>query len=197
MHSLIILAAGGSERFGRNKLLEPTDGVTLIERVVRAGLESKADEVVVVLGHDADRMRNVLQGCGCKMILNEQFHEGQSSSVKCGVRAVVDHAEAALILPGDCALVSADAIGKVIDAFTTSNAPIVVASHEGRRGHPILIARRLFDEVLQIGEATRGLKGLLGKHRPDVLEVNTGSDDVLIDLDTREEFEKYFPRRTS
>lgn len=169
----------------------------MIEKVVKEGLKSKADEVIVVLGYEAEEVRAAIKEYRCKPILNERFGEGQSSSVKCGVRAVAGHADAVLILPGDCALVSAHAINKVIDSFRASKSSIIVASHKKRRGHPILIDRSLFSDVLEIDEGRRGLKGFLQKHSSTVIEVDVGSEDVLVDLDTKEDFEKYFPRRTS
>ncbi|MEM2166130.1 MAG: NTP transferase domain-containing protein, partial [Candidatus Bathyarchaeia archaeon] len=84
MIPLIVLAAGQSKRFGRNKLLEKIDGSTIIERVVKNALSSKADEVIVVLGFEAHKVLNVLKKFNCKFVFNEEFYSGQSSSVKVG-----------------------------------------------------------------------------------------------------------------
>lgn len=188
--SLIVLAAGKSTRFGSNKLLFKLDGETLIERVVRTGLESKANEVVVVLGYKADRVREALRGLSCRIVLNSDFETGQSSSVVTGVKSVKDHADAALILPGDVALVRVEYINRVIDEYNSTASAIVVASYQGKMGHPILIGAELFDEVLAISEETFGLKALIKKYRSLIKLGEVVSNEILFDVDTQDDLKR-------
>jgi len=190
--SLIVLAAGMSTRFGRNKLLENVGGSTLIGRVVGSAVSSRVDEVVVVLGYEADKVMEALKGFKCKFVLNEGFASGQSSSVKAGVRSVMDYADAVMILPGDVALITPKAIDTVVQEYESSRSPIVVASYRGRSGHPILFDRTLFSELMEIGEETMGLKAVVNRHRSMIRRVEVGSGEVLVDIDTQEDFRRHF-----
>jgi len=190
--SLIVLAAGFSARFGRNKLLEKINESTMIEHVVKSAVSSKADEVIVVLGHDASKIREVLKNFNCKFVFNEEYHAGQSSSVKVGVKTVMRYADAVIILPGDVALITPKPIDMVIEEYRKSGTPIVVASHGGRAGHPILFDRSLFREIMGINEETMGLKAILNRYRDVIRKVEVGSEEVLIDIDTEDDFKKYF-----
>jgi len=188
--SLIVLAAGKSTRFGKNKLLYKIGEHTVIERVVRAALGSEADEVILVLGHDAERVRRELAGAECKLVYNSAFEEGQSSSVKIGVALAAEHSEAAMILPGDIALIRSEAIDKVIEEYRRTGNSIVVAAYQGRHGHPILFDKSLFREIAQINEETQGLKAIVKRHREQIRQVEVGSPEVLFDLDTEEDIRR-------
>lgn len=192
MISLVILAAGKSTRMKENKLLLKLDGETLIERVVKTAKGSSADEVIVVLGHEAEKVREQLVKLDCKLVVNENYMRGQSESVKVGLAAVASSAEAVMILPADVALIDAESINSVIDEHRKSKSHIVIASHKHQSGHPILLDRALFQEVSQIDESALGLKALINRHRSKVKYVEVGTENVLIDIDTREEFDKYF-----
>lgn len=192
MISLVILAAGKSTRMKENKLLLKLDGETLIERVVKTVKGSSADEVIVVLGHEAEKVREQLVKLDCKLVVNENYMRGQSESVKVGLAAVSSSAEAVMILPADVALIDAESINSVIDEHRKSKSHIVIASHKHQSGHPILLDRALFQEVSQIDESALGLKAVINRHRSEVKYVEVGTENVLIDIDTREEFDKYF-----
>jgi len=189
---LIILAAGKSERFPGNKLLAEINGEPMISRVVKRGLNSKADIVVVVTGHEAGRIREVLRDIRdpkLRVIYNPGYPEGQSSSVKAGVRELIDEVDAVLILPGDVAFIETGDIDKVIEKFLETRAPIVVASHRGRHGHPILFSKKLFNEILKISEESFGLKAVVSAHRGEVAEAEA-SRYTIIDIDTREDLDR-------
>jgi molybdenum cofactor cytidylyltransferase len=191
MICLIILAAGLSKRFGRNKLLEKIDGSPIIERVARSAVTSKADEVIVVLGHEAQKIKGVLKDVDCKFVFNENFEIGQSSSVKAGLNSIMGYAEALMVLPGDIGLISFKAINMVIEEYVRSRSPIVVASYQGRSGHPILFGHSLFSQIMNINEETMGLKAILNRNRGLIKKVETNSSEVLIDFDTEEDFQRF------
>ncbi len=185
--SLIVLAAGKSTRFGSNKLLSKVQNETMIEHVVKEATLSKANEVVVVVGHDADGIIKCLRSLQCRIIFNPAFEEGQSSSVVTGVRTVKEYAKAAMILPGDMAFIKVDQINKVIDRYNSTMSNIVVATHEGRMGHPILFRSELFDEILRIKEETFGLKEVVNIHKAQIELVEVKSPEVLMDVDIPED----------
>jgi len=191
MLSLIVLAAGKSTRMrGKNKLLTEIGGKTMIRKVVEAALKSKVDEVVVVLGWEAGLIRQVLSDLPCRFVLNKEYEKGQSSSVKAGLGETGNTTEAILVLPGDVALIDQRLINSVVEAYENRKSPIVVASHKGRHGHPILLARETFGDIEKIDEATFGLKSVVQKHEKEIQLVEVGSESTLLDIDTPEDLER-------
>ncbi|MEM2964070.1 MAG: nucleotidyltransferase family protein [Candidatus Bathyarchaeia archaeon] len=190
MICVIVLAAGSSTRFRRNKLLEKIDGSIMIERVVKSAVSSKADEVVVVLGHEAQRVKEALKNFECKFVFNKYFKKGQSYSVKAGVKSVMGYADAVMVLPGDVALITSKSINMVIEEYEKCRSLIIVASHKGQSGHPVLLDRSLFNEIMEISEETMGLKAVMNRHRDFVKKVEVGSNEVLIDIDSEEDLNK-------
>ena len=192
MIPIIILAAGKSTRMKENKLLRKVNGATLIEQVVGNAIRSNADGTIVVLGYEAEKMRQKLSRFDCKRVVNDRYDVGQSESVKIGLSMVEKDSEAVMILPADVALIDPPCINKVIVEYRNSMARIVVASYQGQSGHPVLIDRSLFPEVSKIGEDTFGLKAVIDHHRDEVRYVDTGTEKVLVDIDTDEDFRRYF-----
>ena len=192
MISLVILAAGKSTRMKENKLLLKINGETLVEHVVKTAKRSSADEVIVVLGYEAEKIKEQLAKLNCKLVVNENYAKGQSSSVKAGLSAVSRDAEAVAILPADVALIDPQPIKRVVEEYRKSRNKIVIASYQQQSGHPILIDRTLFPEVAGIDENSFGLKAVINRHRTEIKYVEAGTENVLIDIDTREEFDRYF-----
>jgi len=175
---------------GENKLLTKIQEAPMIRRVVQAARESKANEVVVVLGWEEEKIRKALEGLECRMVVNRDYEAGQSSSVKVGLAEVSASTNAVLILPGDVAMIDASTINKVVEKYNESKAMIVVAGYNGRHGHPILFDKQLFPEIAQINEETFGLKAVVKEHEAEVRLVETGTPYVLRDVDTPEDLKK-------
>jgi molybdenum cofactor cytidylyltransferase len=191
MLSLIVLAAGKSTRMrGRNKLLVRVRRKTIIRRVVESALSSNVDEVIVVLGWEARKVRDELADLPCRFVVNKNYGKGQSSSVKAGMTEIAAGTEAVLILPGDVGMIDPHSINTVIEAYGNAKTPIVVASHAGRAGHPILLSKELFKEIELIDEATFGLKSIVNRHESEVRMVETNSENVLRDIDTPEDLKR-------
>jgi molybdenum cofactor cytidylyltransferase len=109
------------------------------------------------------------------------------SSLQCGLRSIKDDARGALILLGDQPMVESETIDRLITAFDSTQKDIVIASHKQRRGHPILIGKKHFREVLALSEE-QSLRDLLSRHPDDIEEVETGKTWVLRDIDTEQEY---------
>lgn len=184
--SVIILAAGLSTRFGRNKLLEPIGSTPMIEHVVSECSKSKVNQIIVVVGNDSEKIKEVLKDCRCSFVFNEEFAKGQSFSVRKGLSAVNKSADALMVLPGDVAMVDRMIIDAVIDEYSRSYAPIVTAAYHGRSGHPILFDKNLLGELRNIDEETRGLKKVISNHRSSLRLVET-SERALLDVDDQED----------
>jgi len=185
MITVIVLAAGKSTRMeGQNKLLALVHGQPMIRGVVEAALDSKVDETLVVLGWEERKIRKALMGLPCRLIVNKEFERGQSSSLKAGLNAIALETRAVLVLPGDVAEIDSRSIDKVVDAYISNGGTILVAAHNGRFGHPILLDSRIFSEIARIDEETYGLKSVVKNHENEIRLVETGSDNVLRDVDT-------------
>jgi molybdenum cofactor cytidylyltransferase len=181
----LVLAAGQSRRMGAvNKLLAEVDGTPMLRRVVEAVLASRASPVIVITGHQADRVRAALDGCAVTFVHNPDFAEGISTSLRAGLQAVPAAADGILVCLGDMPRVSAAMIDRLIAAFDpAAGAGICVPVHDGKRGNPVLWARRYIPEMRDV-EGDVGAKHLIGQHADDVREVEIESDSVLIDIDS-------------
>ena len=191
MFSLIVLAAGKSTRMrGENKLLTRINEKPMIRRVVESALKSKVDEVIVVLGFEAELVRKELKDLPCRFVINKAYEEGQSSSLKAGLKEVGATTQALLVLPGDVAMIDPRSINTVVDAYNHEKSSIVVASHNERMGHPILLAKDLFEEIMRIDEETFGLKSVVKRHEAEMRLVETGSENALWDVDVPEDLKQ-------
>ncbi|MDE2465203.1 MAG: molybdopterin-binding/glycosyltransferase family 2 protein [Alphaproteobacteria bacterium] len=184
--SAVVLAAGQSTRMGRNKLLEPVNGKPLIRYAVEAALASQADETIVVTGHDADALKAALSGLEVRIVHNPEYAKGLSTSVRCGLAAIGDKADGALMLLGDMPAVDAELINRLIAAFAPQEGrAICLASRKGARGNPVLWARRFFDAMAEL-EGDIGARNLLAAYPELIAEVEAMSDAPLRDIDTPE-----------
>ena len=186
----IILAAGSSTRMGGpNKLLAELAGKKLVRIAVEQALASKATEVVVVTGHQADLVAQALSGLNVKLVFNPDFAGGLASSVKAGVAAVPETADGALICLGDMPLIDAGLIDRLIDAFAPDRGNLIVLPvAEGRRGNPVLWSRRFFGELMTL-EGDVGARHLIAKHGEAVAEVPVEGDSAFLDIDTPQALE--------
>ena len=183
----IVLAAGRSTRMGAaNKLLAEVGGTAMVRRVVEAALASRARPVLVVTGHEESEVRAALAGLDVAFAANPHYTTGLSSSLKAGISAASGTADGALILLGDMPRIESGQIDRLIEAFVEAEGDaIVVPTHQGRRGNPVLWPSAHFAEMLQL-EGDAGAKRLMAVHARDVREVDLDTDAIFIDVDTPE-----------
>lgn len=144
----MILGAGASQRFGEPKQLLPYAGTTLLGWVVSQAQQAiDLDEVVVVLGRAADEIRERVDFGAAKVVENFVFTEGCASSYRAGLAAIDSHAEAIMIILGDQPGITPEIINTLADEWRHTEAPIALCSYEGRKGHPMIFARALFDQL--------------------------------------------------
>jgi molybdenum cofactor cytidylyltransferase len=181
----IILAAGRSTRMGGpNKLLAELQGKKLVRIATEQALASKASEVIVVTGHQAELVEQALNGLKVKFARNPDFAGGLASSVKAGITAVAGDADGAVICLGDMPLIDARLIDRLIEAFTPDRGNlIVVPTADGRRGNPVLWSRRFFNELMTL-EGDIGARHLIARHGEAVAEVPVEGDGAFLDIDT-------------
>lgn len=180
----VVLAAGSSKRAGPvNKLLARVEGEAIVRRVARAATESGVSRVVVVTGHEAERIRSALEGLDVAYVHNRRYDEGMSTSVRAGLAAAGPVAGAVICL-GDMPWVRADHIDALLDAFDPDEGRAVcVPVHERRRGNPVLWAAAFFPEMERL-EGDQGARKLLEEHADEVWEVPVDDPGVLRDVDT-------------
>jgi molybdenum cofactor cytidylyltransferase len=190
----IVLAAGLSSRMGRNKLLVDIGGKPLLRRVAEAASASAVDSVLVVSGNAAADTVSVLAGLRVAVVENPDFRDGLSTSIKCGLRALPDDCDGALVLLGDMPAVSSELIDKLIAAFDPAEGrAICVATWKGKRGNPVLWGRQFFADMLQL-EGDVGAKHLMAANGELVCEIEAANDAPLVDIDTPEALAAYAAR---
>jgi molybdenum cofactor cytidylyltransferase len=186
----VVLAAGASTRMGRNKLLLELDGETLVRRAVRAAVEAGLDRVVVVLGHDEERVRSELGGLACQIVVNADYARGAGTSVHAGVRQAAD-ADAVVIMLADMPLVTAAMIAALAGRYRATGAPLVVShyrdAHSRTQAPPTLFDRGLLAELLSIDDDQCG-KRVVRNHQ-DEAQVLTWPASALRDVDLLGDYE--------
>ncbi len=184
----IILGAGESSRMGRPKLLLPFGDSTIIGTVISHVLASSVEKAIVVLGSNFESHREVIKDYAVEIVNNKQYREGMFSSVKCGLEAVPDGADAVMVLLGDQPMIQADEMDQLIESYRNSEKGIAIATHGNKRGHPILFGKKFISDINGYpGEAS--LRDLLQKHPSEILEIKTGNDGILRDIDTENDYQ--------
>ena len=182
MIAVIVLAAGASTRFGEQKLVVPLGGKAVVRHAVERACASGADETIVVTGANGAEVRAALRGLTVRFVENPRFKDGMSTSLAAGIAALPAGAEAAIIALGDQPLVPPEAYAGVLAEYRRERAPIVTASYNGVRGHPVLFDAALFAE-LRATRGDRGARGVIGGDPGRVRHVELGLP-VPADVDT-------------
>lgn len=187
MIAAVVLAAGSASRFGEQKLLLPLSGKPLIRWTVENVLASQVEDVIVVLGKEAEAVQEALEGLPVRFLVNPRYPEGMSSSLQAGVSSLGPAAEAALIVLGDQPQITPAIINQLIETYRESSKPIVVPLYEGIRGNPVLFDASLFPEL----EAVRGDQGAreVVVKDPGRVESVPFPFPMPLDVDTRDDYE--------
>jgi molybdenum cofactor cytidylyltransferase len=190
----IILAAGESKRMGSPKMLLPIGERTIIEQTIDNVLNSMVGDIMVVLGAGHDKIRESIAECPVKYCINDDYKKGMLSSVKCGLNSLPPDIEAVLFYPGDQPLISPAVTDILITAFKSGMKGIIIPVHNRKRGHPLLVGSRYRNEIMGLDNG-EGLKGLAQKFPEDVLEVEVGTPDILMDIDTQDDYLKLIKQK--
>ena len=184
----IILAAGQSRRMGRNKLLLPYGAATVLETVVTEVTACPTvTTVVVVTGHESDRITTLLAPYPVRCIFNPRYDRAEMLvSLQVGLRALSSDVQAALVVPGDHPRLRRDIMQRVIDQHQPG--ALVIPSYQMKRGHPILIDRVWWDELVALPE-TATLREFIRLHEDHIRYEVVETDSVLRDIDTPEAYQ--------
>lgn len=183
----IILAAGQSRRMGdTNKLLATVDGKPMVRWAVEAALASAATPVYVVLGHQADVIRDALMGVDVTFVDNPEFADGISASVRRGVAALPPDVDGAVVILGDMPKVGNALIDRLVSAYNpVEGRALCIPTWRGKRGNPVLIGKQFFAEVQDLSGDV-GARPLISQYPELICEVEMDDDAALVDIDTPE-----------
>ena len=183
----LVLAAGRSTRMGAvNKMLAEIGGKPLVRIAAEQAVASHAHPVIVVTGHEREKVEAALNGLPVRFVRNADYAEGLGTSLKAGIAAVPEEADAVVVCLGDMPQVDAALINRLIAAFDPERgALVVVPSIDGRRGNPVVWSRRFFHDLMAI-QGDVGARHLIGNYAEVVVEVPVAGEAALTDVDTPE-----------
>lgn len=189
----VLLAAGESRRMrGVNKLLLRIDGVPLVRRQIDVLRAAGIAEIVVVLGHEAQRVEPLVADAGVVVVRHDAYRLGQQGSVLAGLAALSDRADPVLVVLGDLPLLETGDLRALLCAWhrRVDGCRAMQPEYEGARGNPVVVERGVAHEVLAQGDAVAGLRGYLDAHRGAVARFRAPSDHYTFDLDTPEDIDR-------
>ena len=186
--SAIVVAGGLSTRMGALKQLLPYGSHTVIEQIVSVLLQCSLDEVVVVTGHERQAIEAKLAAWPVRPVFNTNYREGEMlSSIQCGLDALDTECRAALLVLGDQPQLEIDVVRRLIDAYQAAVGRLIIPSFQMRRGHPIVIDRVYWPEILNL-DSEKSLRDVTNPHAEEIHYVVVETDSVLRDIDTPEEY---------
>jgi molybdenum cofactor cytidylyltransferase len=185
----VVLAAGASSRMGQHKLLLPwSDGRTIIEHIIFQLIKSRVDPIVVVTGHNARDVKALLKPLDLDIVYNKGYKTGEMlSSLKVGLEAMPAHTASALVVLGDQPGIQPKTIYQLLTAYALHGGDLVVPSFQRQRGHPMMIGRRFWPEILNLdGRST--MRDVLNLHAGAIQYVEVDNDSILRDVDTPQDY---------
>lgn len=189
----VILAAGQSRRMGTPKMILPWGGTTVVGQVLDVLEKAGVQDVVVVTGGAHQQVRAALEGRRAATIFNPRYAEDHMLlSLQAGLRNLPGSILATLVALGDQPQIQVDVVEAVIQAYRTSNASLVAPSFQMRRGHPWLVARPLWDDILALNPP-QTLRDVFRGRAADIHYIVVENDSVLRDLDTPEDYARERP----
>ena len=198
MISAIILAAGESKRMGQAKQLLGVEGKTLLQSVLDSVLKSDVDEVILVLGHEAERIRRKMDVRRAIIVVNPNYAKGMITSIQEGLKALDKKSEAFFIILGDQPEIRPDIYNRLIQEFhrVYPLQSILLPTYQGKKGHPALFSTKYLAESFKI-RGDVGFKEIVQNHAEDVFLVDVDTPSILIDIDTPEDYQEYLRKKSA
>lgn len=190
--NVIVLAAGYSSRMKTNKMLLSFAGSTVIENTVQKFLQSQVNQVAVVVGNEKEKIQQILSTYPVQIIENPRFGAGMSTSVQEGVRVFKKDSslDGIMIIPGDMPLIKTETINRMVSCFKEEDAPIIIPVYQGNRGHPVLFAKSLFSQLLEV-KGDVGARDVVKRNFAQCNFLEVDDQGILIDIDCEEEYHKW------
>lgn len=190
MLAAVILSGGASRRMGSPKALLPYQGRPFLEHLLDVARHPSIGVRRVVLGPDADAISAQVALRPDEIVLNRDWERGQLSSIQAAIRSLPAGTDGLLLCPVDHPLVSESLVNDLIESFEKSRAAVVLPLYEGRRGHPVIFAASLYEELLNAPEDT-GARTVVWAHKNEVCEVSTTEEGCVLNLNDPAAFEKF------
>lgn len=164
---------------------------TVIGECVHQMRNSQLADIFVVLGHREADIRARLVNNGVQFVINEDYRKGMLSSIKTGLAMLGPNSDAVLIALVDQPMVKAELINQLIEAYGDGSKGIIIPTHHGKHGHPIIVSVGYVDDIMQMDDdVTGGLQSFINAYRDDWLEVPVDTPDVIEDIDLPEDYER-------
>jgi molybdenum cofactor cytidylyltransferase len=188
----VVLSAGESSRMGRPKALLPIQGQKFIERIIRVIGQSRVGRTIVVLGHHADQLRGQIEHLPVEVVTNPDYRSGQLSSLQAAIRHISDddRCDGMLVHLVDHPFIDVALVDALIESFFETKKMIVVPRYKGKRGHPVIFSRQLFDDLLN-APLDQGAKAVVNAHRQETLEIEWQDEGITLDIDTPELYRQH------
>jgi len=181
MLAAVILSGGASRRMGTPKALLPYRGGTFLEHLLKVTNHSRIGWRRVVVGADAQAIVEGVKLPADEVVINENWEAGQLSSIQSGLRSLPARTDGMLLCLIDHPLISSELVGELVERFYESGKSIVLPVYKGRRGHPVIFASRLYEELLSAPLET-GARAVVWAHREDVCEMETSEEGCILNL---------------
>lgn len=189
----IVLAAGLSSRMGQPKMILPWGDTTVIGRVVQVLRQAGLVEIVAVTGGARPAVEQELARLAVQTAFNPRFAEDQMAySLQAGLAALGPEKDAVLIVLGDQPQIQVEVTTKVLQVYQATRAPLVIPSYQMRRGHPWLVRRSLWPEIMQL-ELPCTLRDVIKAHAVEIHYLPVATDTILRDLDTLDDYTRERP----
>ncbi|HEX8764791.1 MAG TPA: nucleotidyltransferase family protein [Candidatus Acidoferrum sp.] len=185
MLAAVILSGGASSRMGSPKALLPYQGRPFLEHLLEITARPEIGARKVVLGADADSIAKAIPLKAHEIVINPEWEKGQLSSIQAAVRKIPAGTDGMLLFLIDHPLISSALVGELIAQFYKSKKPVVLPLYEGRRGHPVIFAASLYDELLRAPLET-GARAVVWAHKDEVEEVRTNEEGCVLNLNDPE-----------
>jgi CTP:molybdopterin cytidylyltransferase MocA len=192
MLAAVILSGGASRRMGTPKALLPYRGGTFLEHLLSVTDHPRIGWRRVVLGADAQAIAEGVELPADEVVINRHWEEGQLSSIQAGVRSLPDGTDGMLLCLIDHPLISRALVGELVERFYLSGKAIALPVYKGRRGHPVIFAARLYEELLNAPQET-GARAVVWAHGEEACEMETDEEGCVLNLNDPDTLAKTRP----
>jgi molybdenum cofactor cytidylyltransferase len=192
MLAAVILSGGASQRMGTPKALLPYRGRTFLEHLLAVTSHTRIGARRVVLGAHADLIADHLRLTADEVVINEQWEQGQLSSIQAGIRSLPPGTDGLLLCLIDHPLISSALVDALVGRFyleQRATAAIVLPVYQGKRGHPVIFSAALFDELLT-ASMNQGARSVVWAHTEEVAEVSTSDQGCVLNLNDPEALQR-------
>jgi molybdenum cofactor cytidylyltransferase len=193
MLAAVILSGGSSSRMGSPKALLTYQGKAFLDHLLEITIHPKIGVRRVVLGAHAEPIARAIELAGDEIVINHEWEKGQLSSILAALRSLPAGTDGMLLFLIDHPLISGNLVDGVIEDFYSSQAPIVLPTYQGRRGHPVLFSSRLYRE-LESAPMETGARAVVWAHASDVREFQTIEEGCVLNLNDAETFARFTNR---